>query len=168
MAATIPAPRTPAPKTALPTAAPRNGVNACAMSPTVSSEASGIRCPIVAAQATRIAAMTSWVMIAPIPVSKRSGEVFGTKSLIGNRRLLVKDHPRHDDCADIRRDQIGVGLVSERDVDAAGDERVHVRVCRPGDEEEGEFEEPDHDRRPFYPPVRSGEHNREERRSGDR
>ena len=68
----MPAPSTPAPKTRLPIAVPRNGVSAWLMSPTVASEASGCCAPIVAAQAISTAAMTNWVITAPTAVSQRA------------------------------------------------------------------------------------------------
>ena len=76
MAATNPAPRTPAPNTARPMAAPSKGVNAPLTSPTLvragplpsaaEPDAS------VAAAATSTAAMINWVITAPIAVSQRA------------------------------------------------------------------------------------------------
>jgi hypothetical protein len=68
----------------------------------------------------------------------------------GTKRGLRRPPPDRRRARDEdRRRQVGVGLVAEGDVEAAGDDSVEVGVCRPGDKEEGNFEQPNRDRDRF-------------------
>ena len=47
-------------------------------------------------------------------IHAREAEIVLGQALVDHRALLVEDHPRHDDRADVRCDQQQVLLVSER------------------------------------------------------
>ena len=166
----MPAPSTPRPNTRLPIAVPRNGVSAWPCRRPSASDAFGLPRPIVAAQAISTAAMTSWVTTAPTAVSQRAAViVLRPQPLIGDRGLLVEDHPRHDHGADIGRRQIEIVLVGIGNVEAdPASNACRVRMRRPGDEEERQLEQPDGDRRPLDPAIRAGEHHGQQRDRGDR
>jgi hypothetical protein len=79
--------------------------------------------------------------------------VLRSQLLIGHGRLLVENHPRHDDGADVRRGKIEILLVGEGDAQRAGNQGVRVRVRGPGHEEERELEQANGDRHQLDPAV---------------
>ena len=88
---------------------------------------------------------------------------------IGDRRLLVEDHPRHHHGADIRRRQIEIVLVGIRDVERLpASMRGGIGMRGEGDEEERQLEQPDRDRRPLHPAVGAGDHHGQQGERGDR
>ena len=71
--------------------------------------------------------------------------VLGPKLLIGDRRLLIEDHPRHDDGADIGGDKIEIIRIAERQCRQPLRPARAVRMGRTGDPEEREFEQAESD-----------------------
>ncbi len=93
-------------------------------------------------------------------------QMLGTQLLIGHRRLLVEDHPRHDHRADIGGDEIHVVLVGEGNSHRLGGHGRQVRMGDPGDAEEGEFEQTHGDGRSLDPAIGAGHHDQEQGAGG--
>ena len=158
-----PAPSTPAPNTRLPIAVPRNGVSAWLMSPTVVKRGVRMLRPDRGGAGDQHRGHDKLGdHRADRRVPARGGEMLRPQPLIGDRRLLVEDHPRHHHRADIGRRQIEIVLVGIGDVDSCRRAARRVGMRGPGDEEERQLEQPEDDRRPLHPPVRPGEHHRQQ------
>ena len=73
-------------------------------------------------------------------IEPREVEIGRLQTFIDGRRLLIKDHPRHDDRADVAGDEQQIVSIAERlraeDARRAGSSERRVRGERRGDEEQ--------------------------------
>ena len=167
MLATSAAPPMPSARMTRPTVPPSAGESAVASWPIVRSGPAPWR---RAAATTSTAAMTICVTIAPATTSSRTIRRFRDgQPLLHDRALLVEDHPRHHDGADVRRDEREVAVVAQRlRRDEASCDRGQVRVRHRRRDHEGELERAEHEPDDLDAPVAAGDDERDERRGRDR
>ena len=94
--------------------------------------------------------------------------MLGTQLFVGNRGLLIENHPRHDHRADIGGDQIEIVGVGPGNAHRIVQHRAGPRPGRPGDDEKRQFEQSHRNRRALHPAVGSGHHDGDQHQGGKR
>ena len=101
-------------------------------------------------------------------VEPRRLEVARPQLFLGDGRLLIEDHPRVEHRADDRRRHIEKIPVSHRPVERVPRHVANPRVRARRYDEEGEFKQPDKQRRPLHAAIGARAHDGQQRRHGKR
>jgi hypothetical protein len=97
-----------------------------------------------------------------------SWKVGARQSPFDHRRLLEEHHPRHDDGADVGRDEIQIFGVGEGDRDRPRRHLLEVRMSQPGHQQEDELKHADRDGDALDRQIAMGEGHREQQRDDRR
>ena len=101
-------------------------------------------------------------------IPARRLEVLGPETFVGHCGLMIENHPRHDHRPDVRRDEVEITFVGDRDANGLSREAGQIRMGRPRHPEEGEFKQADRNRRAFDPAIGPGQYDQKQRSPGKR